>query len=376
MQMNIPEFCLVVLFGGHNQAASFIERNFESAERILFPGAANRAATSVSFAEATLAIANRLNNRDLAVTDATDITSRDRAKLISIAKQYYALQVAIILDPKDTKTCEGGRSRSANPPPNPAKLVGEGFRSVHHISSREELEATRVVREPLPVDMRNEKGPFDIIGDIHGCAAELEALLAKLGYQIKRIGREGERDYRVLENSGRRAIFVGDLVDRGSRTPDVLSLVMAMTQAGEALCVIGNHDDKLLRWLKGRDVKVTHGLEKSTEQMAPTPEDFKDRVKAFLEGLPSHLWLDSGRLVVAHAGIAERMIGRSRLQFVNFVFTARQQGRKTNMVFRSVQIGRPDRGVRPNRLRAYPYAGADGSTTRSASTRVACSGAL
>ncbi|MGA7326557.1 MAG: metallophosphoesterase [Rhodomicrobium sp.] len=327
VQMNIPEFCLAVLFGGHDETASFIERNFEPAERILFPRTAG-AAASESFADATLTLARRLSNRELAVTDATDITSRDRAKLVSIAKQYYALPVAIILDPRDTQTSEGGRTRPANPAPSHAKLAAEGFRSVHYISSREQMEAARVLREPLPVDKRNEKGPFDIIGDIHGCATELEALLAKLGYQIGGTGREGERNYRVLKNSGRRAIFVGDLVDRGPRILDVLSLVMAMTQAGEALCVIGNHDDKLLRWLKGRDVKVTHGLEKSTEQMAPASNDFKDRVKAFLEGLPSHLWLDGGKLVVAHAGIADRMIGRSSPAVREFCLYGEATGKK------------------------------------------------
>ena len=73
----------------------------------------------------------------------------------------------------------------------------------------------------------------------------------------------------------------------------------------------GNHDAKFLRWLHGRNVKMTHGLDKSAGQMAETPENFKGRTKAFIDGLVSHLWLDGGKLVVSHAGIKETMIGRS-----------------------------------------------------------------
>src|SRR5262249_39565491 len=131
------------------------------------------------------------------------------------------------------------------------------------------------------------------------------------GYSVGAFEDGGERGYRVFAKSGRRAIFVGDLVDRGPRTPDVLGLVMAMVNAGEALCVPGNHDAKFLRWLNGRNVKMTHGLERSAEQMAGTSAAFKNAAKGFLDKLVSHLWLDGGKLVVAHAGIKEDMIGRS-----------------------------------------------------------------
>ncbi len=62
---------------------------------------------------------------------------------------------------------------------------------------------------------------------------------------------------------GRKAIFLGDLVDRGPDTPGVLRLVMSMVEAGAALCVPGNHDIKLMRALKGKQVTVAHGLAKS-----------------------------------------------------------------------------------------------------------------
>lgn len=163
--------------------------------------------------------------------------------------------------------------------------------------------------QPSP-DQRDQLGPFDIIGDVHGCADELEALLRRLGYSIAFEHACG-RTAVIGAPNGRRAIFVGDLVDRGLRSPDVLRIVMAMVEAGQALCVPGNHDAKFLRWLNGRKVQLTHGLDRTVAQFGAETQDFRQSVAAFLEGLPSHIWLDGGRLAVAHAGIKEHMLGQT-----------------------------------------------------------------
>lgn len=171
----------------------------------------------------------------------------------------------------------------------------------------------------MAIDRRQEHGPFDIIGDVHGCYDELCELLALLGYKVTAGDREvtaGERHEAapVLEVSApddRRVIFVGDLVDRGPRTPDVLRLVMHMVGAGQAFCVPGNHDDKFRRWLQGRKVKLTHGLETSARQMEHETAAFKRAVAEFIDSRDTHLWLDDGKLVVAHAGILEEYIGTS-----------------------------------------------------------------
>lgn len=160
--------------------------------------------------------------------------------------------------------------------------------------------------KPLPaVDWRRERGPFDIIGDVHGCAGELVQLLGVLGYAVR---VDGGR-ITTTAPPGRRAVFVGDFVDRGPDSPGVLRIVMAMVEAGQALAVAGNHDDKFLRWLKGQDVKLANGLERTAEQYEAVSEDERERVRAFLDRLPSYLWLDEGRLVVAHAGIKGDMLG-------------------------------------------------------------------
>jgi protein phosphatase len=153
-------------------------------------------------------------------------------------------------------------------------------------------------------------GPFDIIGDVHGCADELEELLTCLGCAIHWSSDDnGERSVRVTPPAGRQLVFVGDLVDRGPRTPDVLRLVMAMVQAGTAHCVMGNHDLKFRRWLAGRSVELGHGLAESARQMTAESESFRKAVYAFLGQLPDYLCLDNRRLTVAHAGIEAWMIG-------------------------------------------------------------------
>jgi protein phosphatase len=150
-----------------------------------------------------------------------------------------------------------------------------------------------------------DSGPFDLIGDVHGCAGEIESLLLKLGYRVDWVGHEGLRSYKVSHPENRRVIFLGDLVDRGPRSPDVLRLVSSMMADGQAYCVLGNHDFKLRRWLEGRDVKISHGLEDTILQLQTQPAGFAESMEIFLGRLPTHIVLDAGRLVVAHAGLRE-----------------------------------------------------------------------
>jgi len=82
------------------------------------------------------------------------------------------------------------------------------------LSSPDDAAAATIVREPLWNDRRHEHGPFDIIGDVHGCYDELVALLRKLGYAVSESGE-------VAPPDGRKAIFLGDLVDRGPKAPQV-----------------------------------------------------------------------------------------------------------------------------------------------------------
>ena len=155
-------------------------------------------------------------------------------------------------------------------------LKKEGFRHVH-VLSPDEIESAELERQPLWSNRRHEHGPFDIVGDVHGCRAELEALLRILGYEIARMP-DGNGGLTVVPPVGRKAVFVGDLVDRGSDIPGVLKVVMSMVETGAALCVPGNHEIKLLRKLRGKDVKVAHGLAESIEQLGKETPKFREKV--------------------------------------------------------------------------------------------------
>ncbi|MFC4127504.1 metallophosphoesterase [Nocardia rhizosphaerae] len=163
--------------------------------------------------------------------------------------------------------------------------------------------------DAMPRDRRDLTGPFDVVGDVHGCRSELETLLGELGYLFDR--DEHGRAIRAAHPAGRTAVFVGDLVDRGPDTPGVLRLVMGMAAARTALCVTGNHDNKLMRALDGRNVRIAHGLETSLAQLSRVDTEFRTAAHGFLRSLPSHYLLDRGRLVVAHAGLPESLHGSS-----------------------------------------------------------------
>lgn len=159
-------------------------------------------------------------------------------------------------------------------------------------------------------DQRHITGPFDIIGDVHGCADELLKLLKKMGYHIKTTG-DPSRPYNIAAPNSRRLLFVGDLVDRGPKSMMVLKIVRAMMSEGQAYCVVGNHDEKFLRWLRGNDVTVSHGLGKTIQDFETEPAGMRDELIKFLSELPIHLWLDGGNIAIAHAGILEPMLGQT-----------------------------------------------------------------
>lgn len=142
---------------------------------------------------------------------------------------------------------------------------------------------------------------LDIVGDVHGCLDELLELMAALGYRVERLAD----DYAVVPPPGRKLAFVGDLVNRGPATAEVLRLAMSMAAAGQAFCVAGNHDEKLLRALTGQDAERAPDLARSVEQLDGEPDGFRAQAVEFLRGLPAYLLFDSGRLAIAHAGIKD-----------------------------------------------------------------------
>jgi protein phosphatase len=297
----------------------------------------DQSATADAFDVLHYIAAKRLAAGRLTVVDATNVQPRVRRQLVALAREYDVLPAAVVLDLPERVCAERNRDRPDRTVPRHVlrrqhdtlrrglrDLRREGFPTVHILKSPDEVAAATVVRTPLANDLRYETGPFDVVGDVHGCRAELEELLERLGYVVERDDRDRPTGARHPER--RRAVFLGDLVDRGPDTPGVLRLVMGMVAAGDALAVPGNHEDKLLRALRGRPVQVTHGLAESLDQLAAEPESFRAEVVGFLDGMVSHYRLDGGRLVVAHAGLTERLQGRESRRVRDFCLYGQTTG--------------------------------------------------
>ena len=329
MEVRFPELALVVLVGTSGSGKStFARRHFRPTEVIssdycrglVADDENDQSATAAAFDVLHYIAGKRLAAGRLTVVDATNLRPEDRKPLVALARQHHMLPVALVFDLPETLCRERNRTRTdrdfgehviRNQHQTLRRslrgLEREGFRHVRVFHSVEEVDAAALIREPLWNNKKNETGPLDIIGDIHGCYDELNELLLSLGYTVE--VPEGAWP-RVNHPQGRKAVFVGDLVDRGPRTPDVLKLVMGSIGSGTAYCVAGNHDVKLARKLNGRDVKLTHGLAESIAQLEGETAEFRSRVFEFLDRLVSHYVFDGGRLVVAHAGLREEMHGR------------------------------------------------------------------
>ncbi len=330
-QLAVPALSLVVLVGASGSGKStFARTHFRATEVIssdfcrglVADDENDQSATPEAFELLRYIAGKRLAAGRLTVIDATNVQPDARRPLVTLAREHDVLPVAIVLDVPEGVCAARNASRADRDfGPHVVRrqrdqlrrglrgLSREGFRTVHLLRGEGEIADVGITRTPLFNDLRHETGPFDVIGDIHGCRAELEALLDRLGYTLGR--DEAGRAVGAAHRDGRRVIFVGDLVDRGPDTPGVLRLVMGMVAAGAAFCVPGNHENKLLRALRGRDVRIGHGLAESLAQLATEPAPFRAQVERFLDGLISHYVLDGGGLVVAHAGLPERYHGRA-----------------------------------------------------------------
>jgi protein phosphatase len=336
--LTIPALSLVVLIGTSGSGKStFARRHFGRFEVIssdfcrglVADDENDQAATPDAFDVLQYIAAKRLAAGRLTVIDATNVQADARRPLIALARAHDVLPVAIVLDVPEGVCAQRNADRADRSFGRPVlhrqrdqlrrslrSLSREGFRTVHVLRGVAEVEAAVITRQRLLTDHTDRTGPFDVIGDVHGCRAELEALLGRLGYTISRDG--AGRPVDAAHPDGRTAVFLGDLVDRGPDSPGVLRLVMGMTAAGHALAVPGNHENKLIRALDGRQVQVSHGLAETLGQLAGEDEDFRGRVRDFCQGLVSHLILDGGRLVVAHAGLKESYQGRASARVRSF----------------------------------------------------------
>jgi protein phosphatase len=327
----IPDMSLVVLIGATGSGKStFAHKHFKSTAVLssdYFRGLVaddenDQSASTEAFDALHYVLGKRLAAGRVTVVDATNVQASGRSALVAIARKHHVLPVAIVLDmPESLCVARNAERPDRNFGDHVIRrhrgdlkrslrgLSREGFRRVHVLHTPEEVEAAELVIEPLLNDKRSETGPFDVIGDVHGCRAELEYLLGKLGYVVERDA--SGRAVNASHPDGRRVVFVGDLVDRGPDSPGVLRLAMGMVDSGNAFCICGNHEDKLSRALAGRKVTISHGLAETLQQLDAESEEFRAQAREFVGNLVAHYVLDGGRLVVSHAGLPESYHGRA-----------------------------------------------------------------
>ncbi len=338
MNASIPNLSLVVLIGPSGSGKStFARKHFLPTEvlssdycrGLVSDDDNSQAATNDAFDVLHYIAAKRLAAGRLTVVDATNVQREARQPLVKLARDYHTLPVAIVFNLPEDVCQERNRDRADRDfGPHVIRqqrsqlrrsikaLKREGFRHIFIMESAEEVDAVTVERTPLWNDKRDDHGPFDFIGDVHGCCDELEQLLIELGYESRPVDEAGLgwSSLSYAHPEGRKAVFVGDLVDRGPRIVDSLSLVRNMMAERNAICVPGNHDIKLLRKLRGKNIQITHGLADSLAEIEAVAEEeresFTKELLAFIDGLVSHFVLDGGKIVVAHAGMKESMQGR------------------------------------------------------------------
>ncbi len=325
MRIEIPEFALVAMVGATSSGkTTFANKKFKSTEvlssdffrAMISDDENNQDVSHEAFDLLFYAAKKRLELMKLTVIDATNLQQSARKQIINLAHEQNVHSVAIVLNLPEKILIERNNTRENRGFPervihnhcNDLKrsirnLKREGFRFVYVLNSIEDIENAEIVRTKLWNNKSDEHGPFDIIGDIHGCFGELKELLTKLGYV------ENENGVPVHPD-GRKAVFLGDFCDRGSDNVGVLKLVMKMVKSGNALAVAGNHDVKLVKYLNGKRLQLTYGLDKTVDELSLQSEDFRKEVHDFMDGLISHYVLDDGKLVVSHAGIKQEYIGR------------------------------------------------------------------
>jgi len=314
MNIEFPEFSLVMLIGASGSGkSSFARKHFLPTETLssdfcrglVSDDENDQSCSAHAFEILHTLVAKRLQLGRLTVVDATHVQADSRKPLLALARKYHALVSAIVFD-LDEEVCQERNRHRPDRQFGPhvvrnhtralrrslRNLKQEGFRYLFRLTSPEQVEAVSIRRSKVWNDRRDDVGPFDIIGDVHGCLGELEQLLERL-------------------QPLRKLIFLGDLVDRGPDSVGVLRRVMQLVSEGQAYCVPGNHDIKLLKYLNGKKVQLSHGLAETVQQLEQESPEFRQQVKAFLESLISHYQLDGGRLVVAHAGLKAELQGRT-----------------------------------------------------------------
>ncbi len=340
MRLVIPELSLVLLAGPTGSGkTTFARKHFKASEilsieqvrELVADDAIDPAAYDDAFASMSYLAMRRLSAGRMTVIDDRNLDPDARKMLIGLAREHHVVPVGVVFHLPEAVLHQRNRARGddVHPPERIARehillrqqlagLEKEGFRHIFEFLSLQEVESVEVQRQRPWNRRTDERGPFDIVGDVHGCYDELRLLLQKLGYLVYRDGDSPLSHHQIEHPLGRRLVFLGDLAGHGPKIVETLRLVMDAVDAGLALTVPGDHDARLVEWLHGHPAIRSEGLDASARQMEETPEEFRQETRGFLSSTVSHYVFDDGKLVVAHAGLPEALQGRGSLQVRQF----------------------------------------------------------
>ena len=333
-RITIPDLSLVLLMGPAGSGkTTFANRHFkpteilsiEQARAMVADDERDQAALDDAFASMSYLAMRRLAAGRTTVIDDRHLAQGTREMLIGLAQEHHVIPVAVVFHMPESVLLERNRSRGRDGVPAEILmqqtrafrqmlpgLGREGFRHIYEILSPQEAEAAEVRRQPLWNRRVDDHGPFDIVGDVHGCYDELRRLLQRLGYLVFRDGDSSTARHSLEHPTGRKLVFLGDLAGYGPNVAGVLRLVMDAVDSGMALAVPGDHDVRMAEWLQGKRHRYPDA------HLSLTGESFRSEALGFLSSTVSHYVLDDGKLGVAHAGMREALQGRGSVQVRQF----------------------------------------------------------
>ena len=214
MHITLPELALVLLIGPSGAGKSTFARchflpteviSSDQCRAMVCDDENDQSATADAFEIVHLIAAKRLKAGRFTVIDATNVQPEARKSLLKLACQYYSPTVAIVLDMplavclehnahRRDRTLKGDiiRAHRGQLHGSLQGLAKEGFRQIHIFNRPEDLDKLKIFRKPNRTNKKSETGPFDLIGDVHGCFDELLILLKLLGYRVSQGGQEFE----------------------------------------------------------------------------------------------------------------------------------------------------------------------------------------
>ncbi len=163
----------------------------------------------------------------------------------------------------------------------------------------------------------NTKRQIAVIGDVHGCFIEFKNLVDKI---------------RGMFGKDILIISVGDTVDRGDYNLETLKYTFSLYKEGNYLEVKSNHNEKIYKWLLGRNVRISFGAQKTIEEFKNLTKSEFEKVREeyinYYEKLPLYIVINNN-IVVAHAGILDRYIGKTDKKVKGFVLYGKTTGKFT-----------------------------------------------